>query len=121
MKLIIADDSALMRDRIKNQVKGFSQVTIVGEAANGKIAMEMIMEFDPDLVCLDLHMSEMGGMEVLKKIKEAKMKAKVCILTNYSYPQYRERCLSLGADYFLSKSDDFEKISFVINNILNDS
>jgi DNA-binding NarL/FixJ family response regulator len=121
MKLIIADDSALMRERIKNQVRSFDQVTIMGEAANGKIAMEMIMEFDPDLVCLDLHMPEMGGMEVLKKIKEAKMKTKVCILTNYSYPQYRDRCLALGADYFLSKSDDFEKISFVITNVLNDS
>ena len=118
MKLIIADDSSLMRERIKNQVKGFDQVTIVGEAGNGRAAMEMIMELDPDLVILDLHMPEMGGMEVLKKMKEANMKAKVCILTNYSYPQYRTRCLALGADYFLSKSDDFEKTNFVIDNIL---
>ena len=87
MKIIIADDSSMMRERIKNQVRGFDQVTIVGEAGNGRIAMEMIREFDPCLIFLDLHMPEMGGMEVLKKIKEAKMKIKVCILTNYAYPQ----------------------------------
>ena len=118
MKLIIADASSLMRERIKNQVKDFDQVTIVGEAGDGRTAMEMISEFDPDLVILDLHMPEMGGMEVLKRIKEAKMKTKVCILTNYSYPQYRTKCLALGADNFLSKSDDFEKINFVITQIL---
>ena len=121
MKIIIADDSSMMRERIKNQVRGFDQVTIVGEAGNGRIAMEMIREFDPCLIFLDLHMPEMGGMEVLKKIKEAKMKTKVCILTNYAYPQYRARCLAFGADYFLNKSDDFEKIKGVIANILKEA
>ena len=118
MKLLIVDDSSLMRERIKNQVKDFDQVTIVGEADNGRTAMEMIRKLDPDLVILDLHMPEIGGMEVLKKIKDDKMKTKVCILTNYAYPQYRTKCLALGADYFLSKSDDFEKINVVIANIL---
>jgi len=118
MKLIIADDSSLMRERIKNQVRDFDQVTIVGEAGNGRVALEMIREFDPDLVILDLHMPEMGGMEILKKIKDDKMKTKVCILTNYAYPQYSTKCLALGADYFLSKSDDFEKTNFVIANVL---
>lgn len=118
MKLLIADDSSLMRERIKNQVKDFDQVTIVGEADNGRTAMEMIRKLDPDLVILDLHMPEIGGMEVLKKIKDDKMKTKVCILTNYSYPHYRTKCLALGADYFLSKSDDFEKTNFVIADIL---
>jgi DNA-binding NarL/FixJ family response regulator len=118
MKLLIADDSSLMRERIKNQVKDFDQVTIVGEADNGRTAMEMIRKFNPDLVILDLHMPEIGGMEVLKKIKDDKMKTKVCILTNYSYPHYKDRCIALGADYFLSKSDDFEKTNFVISDIL---
>jgi len=121
MKLVIADDSSLMRERIKNQIKGFDQVSIVGEAVNGRIAMEMIAEFDPDLVFLDLHMPEMGGMAVLKKIKDAHLKTKVCILTNYSYAQYKTRCLALGADFFLNKSDDFEKTSFIISTMLEDS
>jgi len=118
MKLVIADDSSLIRERIKNQIKRFDQVFVVGEAGNGIIAMEMIRKFEPDLVFLDLHMPEMGGMEVLKQIKDAHMKIKVCILTNYSYPQYKTRCLALGADFFLSKSDDFEKTSFVICSVL---
>ena len=60
----------------------------------------------------------LGGIDVLKKIEEANLKTKVCILTNYSYPQYQERCLAMGADYFLSKSEDFEKINFIISEML---
>jgi len=121
MRLVIADDSSMMRERIKTQVLRLDHVTVVGEAGNGIIAFEMIGEFCPDLVFLDLRMPEMGGIELLKKIKKAKMKTKVCILTNYSYPQYKSRCLALGADYFLSKSEDFEKINVVITHILNEN
>ena len=118
MKLVIADDSSMIRERIKNQAGQFDDVTVVGEAGNGKAALEMIIDLNPDLVFLDLQMPEMGGIEVLRKIKAAKVKTKVCILTNYSFPQYRTRCLEIGADFFLSKSDDFEKTTTVIANIL---
>ena len=121
MKLIIADDSSLIRERIKSQIKGFDKVILMGEAGNGRTAMKMIREFIPELVFLDLHMPEMGGMEVLKNIKDAKLKTKVCILTNYAYPQYKTRCLALGADYFLNKSDEFEEINVVIATILKEA
>lgn len=118
MKVVIADDSSMMRERIKSRVRGFNNVSVVGEAGNGRTAMELLQKLDPDLIMLDLHMPEMGGIEVLRNLKEARMRTKVCILTNYSYPQYKERCLALGADYFLSKSDDFEKITSVIDTVL---
>jgi len=118
MKLVIADDSSMMRERIKSQLSDFAEVFVAGEATTGLKAMEMVLEFDPDLIILDLHMPEMGGVEVLKRIKEAKLRTKVCVLTNYSYPQYHDRCMALGADYFLSKSENFEKINLVIANIL---
>ena len=121
MKLIIADDSSVMRERIRTQVKGINQVNIVGETDNGITAMEMIMEFNPDLILLDLHMPEMGGFDVLKKITEGKIKTKVCILTNFSFPQYKAKSFALGADYFLNKSDDFEKINDVIANLLKEA
>jgi len=120
MKLLIVDDSFLMRERIKDQIKMIDPVSIVAEAGNGRIAIEMLMAFDFDLIFLDLHMPEMGGMDVLRKVKEAKIKTKICILTNFAYPQYRTKCLALGADYFLCKSDDFEKITVVIAALLKE-
>ncbi|MCX6253831.1 MAG: response regulator transcription factor [Bacteroidia bacterium] len=120
MKIVIADDSSLLRERIKNLLNNINNVSVVGEALNGVEALQIIREKEPDLVILDIRMPEMNGIEVLKKIRKLKMKVKVCILTNYPYPQYKKRCFEAGADYFLSKTEDFEKINILINNMLQD-
>ena len=91
---------------------------MVYEAKNGVKALQLVMEKEPDLAILDIRMPEMNGIEVLKKIRELKMKVKVCILTNYPYPQYKKKCLEAGADYFLSKTEDFEDINIVVTEIL---
>ena len=118
MRLLIADDSSIMRKLIKNQIEIFEMVNIVGEAVNGVMALEMFKEYNPDMVILDLHMPDLNGIEVLKEIKRISPKTVVCILTNYPYPQYKKKSLALGADYFLNKNEDFEKINNIIADIL---
>jgi DNA-binding NarL/FixJ family response regulator len=118
MKIVIADDSSLMRDRIKSLLNNINNISMVYEAKNGLEALQLIMEKEPDLAILDIRMPEMNGIEVLIKIRELKMKTKVCILTSYPYPQYRKRCLEAGADYFLSKTEDFEQIEIVISDMV---
>lgn len=117
MKLLIADDSALLRDRLKSLVMTVKNVEIVGEAENGVAALQLIKEKKPDLVILDIRMPELNGIETLKRIKEGGGRAKICILTNYPYPQYRERCLAEGADYFFDKNQDFQQIIKVIASL----
>jgi DNA-binding NarL/FixJ family response regulator len=114
MKIVIADDSSLLRDRIKSLLNSIKNISVVYEAENGAAALQLIAVNEPDLAILDIRMPEMNGIEVLKKIKELKMKTKVCMLTNYPYPQYKKRCLEAGADYFLSKTEEFEDIKIVI-------
>lgn len=109
MKIVIADDSVLWRDRIKSMLIAIDNV-VVFEAEKGADALQLIMEEEPDLAIIDIRMPEMNGIDVLKKIRELKMKVKICILTSYPYPQYKKRCFEAGADYFLSKTDDFEKL-----------
>jgi len=118
MKIVIADDSSLMRDRIKSLLNSINNISMVYEAKNGVEALQLILEKEPDLAILDIRMPEMNGIEVLIKIRELKMKTKVCILTSYPYPQYRKRCLEAGADYFLSKTEDFEQIEIVITDMV---
>jgi DNA-binding NarL/FixJ family response regulator len=121
MKIVIADDSALLRVRIKSLLNSINNISMVHEAKNGVEALQLIMEKEPDLAILDIRMPEMNGIEVLKKIRELKMKTKVCILTSYPYPQYRKRCLEAGADYFLSKTEDFEDIKIVITGMTEET
>jgi DNA-binding NarL/FixJ family response regulator len=114
MKIVIADDSALLRDRVKSLVTTVQNVEIVGEAENGIVALQLIKDRDPDLAILDIRMPELNGIDVLKRIKECGYRTKVCILTNYPYPQYKERCFAEGADYFFDKNKDFEQIIAMI-------
>jgi DNA-binding NarL/FixJ family response regulator len=121
MKIVVADDSSLLRDRIKSLLNSINNKSVVYEAKNGADALQLIMEKDPDLAILDIRMPDMNGMEVLKKIRELKMKVKICMLTNFPYPQYKKRCLEAGADYFLSKTEEFEDINIVITDISGDT
>ena len=121
MKIVIADDSSLLRDRIKSLLNSIKNISVVFEAKNGVEALQLIKEKEPDLAILDIRMPEINGIEVLKKIRELKMKVKVCILTSYAYPQYRKRCHEAGADFFLSKTDDFEQIEIVISDLLKET
>jgi len=93
---------------------------MVYEAKNGVEALQLIIEKEPDLAIIDIRMPDMNGIELLKILREMKTKVKICMLTNYHYPQYRKRCLAAGADYFLSKTEDFEKIDIIVSNMLKD-
>lgn len=62
------------------------------------------------MVILDIWMPEESGIEVLQNIKLRERVPIVIILTNYSYPQYRKRCLELGADYFFDKSTELDRM-----------
>jgi len=119
MKVILADDSSLFRDRIKDLLKNLGNVEIVGEAVNGLEALKLIEDKKPDLVILDIRMPEMNGIEVLRKIREKGIRVKICMLTNYPYKQYRERCLAEGSDYFFDKNLDIKQILDVISTLAN--
>jgi YesN/AraC family two-component response regulator len=92
MKIVIADDSIMFRERIVGLLKSINNVEIAGEADNGLEILKLIKEKKPDLAILDIRMPEMNGIEVLRKIRENGTKIKTCILTSYPYKQYRDRC-----------------------------
>ena len=119
MKIVIADDSSLLRDRIRSLLNGLKEKLVIYEAENGVETLKLIKDKKPDLAILDIRMPEMNGIEVLKKIRELKMKTKICILSNYPYPQYKKKCFQVGADYFLSKTEEFEDIKIIISELVN--
>jgi DNA-binding NarL/FixJ family response regulator len=120
MKILVADDSSLLRDRIKSLIQNISNESVVYEAENGSDALYIIMQNQPELAILDIRMPEMTGIEVLKKIRELKVKVKICILTNYAYPIYKRKCLEEGADFFLRKTEDFEEIEIIVRDMLRE-
>lgn len=72
----------------------------------------------PDTVIVDIRMPGSSGIELLKQIKARYPEMKVIMLTNCDYSTYRRQCRQLGADHFLNKTLEFEKI---LDTILNDT
>jgi len=121
MKIVIADDSLLLRDRLKALLKDFKNVLIAGETGNGKDALILINECHPDVAILDIRMPEMNGIEVLKKVRETGSHPKVIILTNYPYRQYKDRCMAEGADYFFDKNQNIGTLVEIITSLANET
>lgn len=117
MRVIVADDSELLRERIRSVLTSFASVELVGEAADGRTAVRMVKELVPDLIILDIQMPELSGINALKEIRKNGSRAKICVLTNFPYPQYRDRCFAEGADYFFDKNAEFQKLATMITDL----
>lgn len=118
MKVLIADDSRLMRERIRETISIFGSVEIVSETENGVQTLQELNKHNPDLAILDIRMPDKNGLEILKEFRTRNKTTKIIILTNYAYDQYKDRAFENGADYFYSKSEDFEKIAAVVASML---
>ena len=118
MKVLIVDDSELMRKRLAEMISQVEGVEIVGKAERSQEAIEAIQKLKPNVVILDIKMPGGSGIGVLEHIKKNNTNTKVIMFTNYPYPQYRKKCMDLGADYFFDKSTEFEEVVEVLRGLL---
>ena len=117
MRIFVADDSAMLRRRIIGQLTGLRGVEVVGQAQDVSEALRGIRELKPDVVTLDVQMIGGSGIELLKIIRRDGHRPVVLMLTNHAHPRYREKCLELGADYFLDKARDFDKLTEILRRL----
>lgn len=110
MNLMIVENSNYLYDRLARLVSHRHNIRVVGHAATEQDAVREIQRLDPDVVLLDIRLDQGSGFDVLKKIKTPGKAPFVIVLTNYAYPQYRERFLANGADYFFDKSEELDKM-----------
>jgi DNA-binding NarL/FixJ family response regulator len=118
MRVFIADDSKAVVERLADLLKEVPGVQIVGRAGDVPQAIRSILETKPDAVILDLQMPGGSGLEVLRAIRPTHPSVYVLICTNFPYPQYREECLAAGANFFLDKSAEFEKIPAIFRDLI---
>lgn len=117
LTVFLADDSTLIRERLQTLLAEITGVAVIGEADDGLIAVNSVRELKPDVVVLDISMPGKNGLDVLRELKKFKPTPCVIILTSHPNPQYREKCLGLGADHFLDKSTDFDRLPGIIKQL----
>jgi two-component system response regulator YesN len=118
LKLIIADDEAEIREGINRAIPwNENGIEVVGLAINGREALRMIENFEPDILLLDIRMPVMNGLEVLEKLPEQKKLPKVAILSGYDDFSYCQQALRGGVSDYLLKPCRPQEILSVIRRI----
>ncbi|MFN7291411.1 MAG: response regulator [Pirellula sp.] len=108
-RLLIVDDALIMRLRIR-EVEISCGWHVVGEATNGKQAIEMFRELQPDLVTMDIVMPEMDGVNSLRAIRELNPKARICMVSAINQRDKLIECIRLGAVDFIVKPFDKSRL-----------
>ena len=112
--VIIADDIQILRAGLSAVLENDSEIKVVGEAADGKEAYEMSVRLKPDVVLMDMRMPDYDGGYGTRKIKDTLPNVKVLVLTTFDDKETVDKAISSGADGYILKEMDNEKI---INSI----
>ena len=117
LKVLTVDDSQVVTTRVKSLLFGHECVSSVWHVENYDDALTFAEAQRPNVILLDIKLKDKSGIDMLRYIKKNRLAEKAIIFSNYADNYYRKICLILGADYFLDKSHDFEKIPLLLKVI----
>lgn len=114
IKILLADDHTLVRQGLRLILSAHSDLHVVGEAANGREAVELSLKLKPDVVLMDVAMPELNGIEATKRMVEANPRVRVLVLSMHKEPVYVREILRAGArGYILKDAIDTELLDAV--------
>ena len=117
IKVLIVDDHTLVRDGIRSLLELVSDIEVIGEATNGKEALEKVQLLAPDVVLMDLAMPIMGGLEATRRIRKQHPETKVLALTQYDDTDYVVPVIEAGACGFVTKMAAFSELASAIQAV----
>ncbi|MGV9344393.1 response regulator [Streptomyces spiralis] len=103
IRVLIADDQMMVREGFSVLLNAMPDIEVVGEAVNGRQAVDRVRELAPDVVLMDIRMPELNGIEATREIVAADGAAKVLVLTTFDLDEYVYQALRAGASGFLLK------------------
>jgi DNA-binding NarL/FixJ family response regulator len=119
-RVLLADDHALVRAGIRMLVEKIPRVEVVGEASSGREALEMVKTKLPNLVLMDIAMTELGGLEALPHVVKDFPGVKVIILSAHSNEEYVIRALRNGASGYMLKDAAAAELDLAIQTVAED-
>ncbi|MCA9980898.1 MAG: response regulator transcription factor [Anaerolineales bacterium] len=119
IRVLIVDDHPVVRGGIRNMIEseGGTSIEVIGEAGSGHEALEMVASLLPDVVLLDMEMPDMSGVEVARRLKDARTGVRILVLSAYNDPQYIRSLLNHGAAGYLIKDEAPEFIVEAIQGV----
>mgnify|MGYP001286287401 CR=1 FL=1 len=117
IRIILVEDHAMVRETYKQLFKDISHVEVAGECSNGKDAVNLAKEKNPDIALVDVNMLPVDGFQTTRNISEATPEVKVIGLSMNTHPSYARKMIDSGAKGYITKSSPFPEIIKAIETV----
>jgi len=121
IRVLLAEDHTIVREGLKALLDGRDDVVVVGEAHDGKQAVEIAKALRPNVVCMDLNMPQLNGVDATKAIREALPETHVLILSMYSTEEHVRPAIRAGAEGYLLKGQGLSDLVAAIKAVASGS
>lgn len=117
--VLVCDDHALFREGVKTILNSQADIEVIGEAADGKEAVQEAGRLSPDVILMDISMPVLKGFDAVRRIKKARPETKILILTVYDDEDLVARCLDAGAAGYVLKDSPPLQLVYAIQTVYN--
>jgi DNA-binding NarL/FixJ family response regulator len=117
IRIVLADDHAIVREGLKRILGAIPDFEVVGEAADGTQVMQWVRQTDFDLLLLDLSMPGRSGMELIRLVKTEKPRVRILVLSMHQETQYAVRAIKSGASGYLTKESASAELEQALRKI----
>lgn len=118
IRILLADDHGITRDGLSALLEKETGMIVVGKAVNGRQAVQMVFELQPDVVVMDISMPELNGIEASKQILAQQPKTKIIALSMFSERRYISNMLKAGVSGYLLKNNAFDELVKAIHAVM---
>jgi two-component system nitrate/nitrite response regulator NarL len=118
VKVLLVDDHAVVRDGIRARLESNAGFEVVGEAVNGREALQKVEELNPDVVLMDISMPVMNGMDAAMQLREKFPDTKVIILTMHEHKEYIQGVIRCGAQGYIVKDVSAQEMISAIKTVM---
>jgi DNA-binding NarL/FixJ family response regulator len=115
MNLFIVEDSIPVRERLVRSIEDLPGLDIVGTAEDVPAAIDGLTSCPPDALILDLQLPSGSGLQVLRAVRERLPRMRVIVMTNFAAEPYRKAAMAAGAEIFLDKSAEFNRVRDILS------
>lgn len=114
MRLVIADDNQSLRLMLRVSLPEYADIEVVGEASNGREAVELTRQLKPDVLLLDLAMPVMDGLEAAEEIRQFDSDVYIIVLSGFEASVMGQQASRAGANQYLEKGVDIERLAHTV-------
>ena len=120
IRILLADDHEITREGLRSLIDRESDMEVIAEAQDGRTAVQLVAEVDPDVVIMDISMPDLNGVDATRQIKARHPRARVIALSMHSDKQFVTGMLTAGAVGYLLKKSTFEELAHAVRTVSDD-